>query len=460
MRTIWRTWVAAMAATMLVAGGAAHAVPSTATAAARPGAAAGATVRPTLERQPVVEGPTSGGIRGEKPFGTTMVPLEKGWVEEEFFFSGTAKAYDTSAPLPDRQYKSRILVRRPSDPKAFNGTVVVDWNNVTLAFDKDVSWIPMHRSLMARGYAYVSVAAQMLSIEGSPLALKQHDPVRYGSLSHPGDQYSFDIFSQAAEAVLDPKVLGKLRPRLERRLAVGASQSASRLKTYINEVHREARLFDGFGPQIIGSADVDRTVAPVVWVNSSAEATTAVPADSGLFRLWEIAGPGHTSYGSDRYQDAMLQYAVTGGRMGAYDPEDGLSWGYQTQPGSCQTSNYFVSGYAWSAALVALDNWVKTGKAPEPQPRVARNADGSRKFDENGNILGGVRLPLIEAPIATYFAGGNPAPTTDPCGLAGGAMALKGTTRVFDAATLKTLYPKPDSYLAKFDAALARALDA
>jgi hypothetical protein len=457
-----RAWVVAAVTALIAVGGVAEAVPASAPAPAASVSAGGdRAVRPTLPRQPVVTGPTGGTVRAEKPFGTTMAPLEKDWVEEEFFFEGKAKAYDVAAPVPELPYKTRILVRRPTDPKAFNGTVVLDWNNVTLGFDKDVAWLPMHPTMMKRGYVSVSVAAQYCSIHCSPLALKQYDPLRYGSLNHPGDNYSFDIFSQAAEAVLDPKVLGKLRPGLERRLAVGASQSAIRLKTYINKVHREARVYDGFGPQIIDSAGVDRSVAPTLWLNSTGEATTPVPADSRLFRLWELAGPGHTSYGSDRYQDAVLTNAATGGRAGAYDHEDALAWGYQRQPGSCQTANYSVSGYAWSAALVALDTWVRTGKAPKPQPRVARNANGSRKFDAHGNILGGVRMPLMEAPIASYFAGFNVAPTeTDPCGVAGGAAYLKGTTRIFDAPTLKELYPTPQAYLKKFDAGLQRAVAA
>ena len=406
---------------------------------------------------PTVTGPITGGIRTGEPFGRTMVPLDKGWIEQEFFFEGTAMTPTEESRTT--AYKSRILVRRPTDPQAFNGTVIVDWNNVTLAFDKDVSWAPMHRTIMNRGFAYVSVAAQRLSIEGSPLALKQYDPVRYGSLSHPGDDYSFDIFSQAAQAALHPKVLGSLRPHVERRLALGASQSASRLKSYINDVHAKARVFDGFSPQIIGAEDVKRDLAPILWVNSQAEVpSTPVPADSGKFRLWELAGPGHTSYGSDRYQDAVLQYSASNGNIGAYDAKDALAWGYQKAAGECLTANYISSTWVWSAALVALDTWVRTGKAPAPQPRAARAADGTRLFDDRGNMLGGVRLPYMQAPIASYFTGLNMAPTTDPCGRVGGAAALKGTTRVFDAATLKTLYPTPAAFSAKFEKAVRDSL--
>lgn len=435
----------------LTAGGIAAAAPAPQDAGVRPS---------TTVPQPEVTGPITGGVRTGEPFGRSMVPLDKGWVEEEFFFSGTARALGETEPTG--AYTSRILVRRPSSPRDFNGTVVLDWDNVTLAFDKDVSWAPMHRTMMDRGFAYVAVAAQMLSIEGSPIALKQYDPVRYGSLSHPGDDYSYDVFSQAAEAVLDPKVLGALRPALERRLAVGASQSASRLKTYLNEVHEKDRVFDGYSPQIIGAEDVRRDLGvPILWVNSQAEVPAEpVEPDSGSFRLWELAGPGHTSYGSDRYQDAVLQYSATNGNVGAYDGETALGWGYQAAAGECLTANYISSTWAWSAALVVLDDWVRSGRAPKPQPRAARADDGTRLFDERGNMLGGVRLPYMDVPIASYFTGLNRAPSTDPCGVAGGAMALKGTTRVFDAATLAELYPTPTAFLTQFEAAVKRSLKA
>src|SRR3954453_23243752 len=178
---------------------------------------------------PIVTGPIQHGIRGGA-YNRSRFPLTHGYVEEEYFFQGVARAADgTTAP-----YKSRILVRRPTDPRQFNGSVVLDWDNVTVPDDTDVGWLPLHTTIMDRGFVYVAVAAQQLSIEASPIALKQYDPVRYGSLSHPGDPYSFDIFSQAAEAVLNPTVLRDLRPHITRRIAIGASQSGGRLKTYIN----------------------------------------------------------------------------------------------------------------------------------------------------------------------------------------------------------------------------------
>lgn len=431
----------------------------------------GLAVRPSDRvSTPTVEGPIGDeGIRTREPYNTTMVRLHDGWVEEEFFFSGTARSYGTSED--DRAFKSRILVRRPADPAAFNGTIVFGWNNVSSGQDNETGWPRLHRMLMHRGFASVSVAAQLLSIEASPLALKQYDPLRYGTLSHPGDDYSFDIFSQAAEAAISPAVMGELRPCVQRRLATGSSQSSNRLTTYINEVHSDAQVFDGFELQTLApSLRPRRDLVPVLTVNSQSEVARAtppsiegappVPDDSALFRLWEVAGPAHGNYSSGTYRDAILIYSHTNGTMGAWDAEDAGSWGYHAAPTSCLTDNYYNLSYAMSAALVALDDWVRSGNPPEPQPRAARDDGDGLVYDEHGNLVGGVRSPLVDAPIASYFAGVGTAapPGADPCGQVGGRLLLRGWTRVFDRATLATLYPTPQDYLEKFDAAVETAL--
>ena len=62
---------------------------------------------------PIVHGPITNGIRGGA-YNRSRLPLVNGYLEEEFFFEGTARDADgLTAP-----YKSRILVRRPSDPAA------------------------------------------------------------------------------------------------------------------------------------------------------------------------------------------------------------------------------------------------------------------------------------------------------------------------------------------------------
>jgi len=442
-----------------------------------------AAVKPSeLVPQPTVTGPIGDeGIRTGEPYATTMAPLPDGWVEEEFFFSGTARDYQGSDEGP-REYTQRILVRRPTDRAEFNGTIVLNWNNVTTPHDGGAhGWESLYQTAGARGFAVVSVSAQYLGTEVSPLALKQYDPERYGSLYHPGsppgaaregDDYSYDIFSQAAEASITPEVMGDLLPCVQRRLATGLSGSGDRLLKYIKGVHRQALVFDGFQPQHCtfsvtcgdDPADVPTDLVPILWVNSQQE-IEAGPADGDLFRLWEVAGQAHTSYSQNSYWNAVLTYSHSNGQAGAWDPEDAGAWGYQAAAGDCLVDTYFPESYAWGAALVALDDWVRTGIAPEPQPRLARGegptGDVALVFDRHGNAVGGVRNPIVDVPIATYYVFPITTQPSQPCQV-GENVPLRGSTQVFSAGTLEELYPHPtaEDYLEQFDAAVEDALAA
>ena len=48
------------------------------------------------------------------------------------------------------------------------------------------------------------MSAQLAGICCGNRSLKTWDPQRYGPLLHPGDDFSYDIFSQAIEALRDP----------------------------------------------------------------------------------------------------------------------------------------------------------------------------------------------------------------------------------------------------------------
>ena len=80
--------------------------------------------------------------------------------------------------------------------------------NVTALIDLPPDYGYFRTELLRDGFIWVGVSAQYIGINGSPslpgFALKGWDPVRYGSLVHPGDNYSWDIFSQAAQAIRHP----------------------------------------------------------------------------------------------------------------------------------------------------------------------------------------------------------------------------------------------------------------
>jgi hypothetical protein len=94
------------------------------------------------------------------------------------------------------------------------------------------------------------VSAQKAGIDGGGLLdsgqhLKNVAPERCAALSHPGDAYAFDIFSQAGAALrTGAGPLANLA--LETLLAVGESQSAMFLVTDVNAVDPRARIHDGF----------------------------------------------------------------------------------------------------------------------------------------------------------------------------------------------------------------------
>lgn len=125
-------------------------------------------------------------------------------------------------PYSTAPYKTRVVVYRPANPRKFNGTVIVEWLNVSGGADDAPDWVLTHNELIREGFAWVGVSAQAVGIN----ELTGTDPARYGSLSAPGDSYSYDIFSQAGKAILDdPALLGGLRPR--HLIADGESQLAA-----------------------------------------------------------------------------------------------------------------------------------------------------------------------------------------------------------------------------------------
>ena len=219
---------------------------------------------------PRVTGPVAGGARG-LPFPPmpTRLADEFGYIEEEFFIVGEATAYEpegtwdedgewAARPTYTAPYETRILVRRP-EAEVFNGTVVVEWLNVTTGLDLDNEFRFAHEELLREGYVWVGASAQQVGIEGGDglfpgypgleeiLALKEWDPERYGELDHPGDDYSYDIFSQVAQAIRRPDGVDPLDGLAARQvIATGQSQSAVWLVTYVNAVHSIADIYDGF----------------------------------------------------------------------------------------------------------------------------------------------------------------------------------------------------------------------
>src|ERR687893_338946 len=76
---------------------------------------------------------------------------------------GSTDPVVTGSPAP---YTSRIVVNRPVDARDFNGTVIVEWLNVSGGADASPDWMQAHVELIRRGYVWVGVSAQSVGVNG------------------------------------------------------------------------------------------------------------------------------------------------------------------------------------------------------------------------------------------------------------------------------------------------------
>jgi Alpha/beta hydrolase domain len=426
-------------------------------------------------------------------------PAVLGYRAEEFFVSGTASSYVPTAdcgpdgrwsvvPSDEAEYTTRIVVLRPTDDAAFNGTVIVEWLNVSGGIDAPAVWTMAHREMVREGYAYVGVSAQRVGIDGGlsldlgvDMSLKTQDPERYSGLTHPGDAFAYDIFSQVGRLVGRQNgagVLDGLRP--EYVLAVGESQSAVFLTTYINAVDPLAEAYHGFlvhsrfgpaapldGGSLVELTDADASApvwfrpdlrVPVVAFIAESDLLGAVlpgylearQPDNDRLRVWEVAGIAHADNytiqvgyidtGSTPLADIVAAYAPTNVLMGQQ-----LSYRINFAP---------QHHYVLQAALARLHDWVRGGTpAPTAGPIILTDDEPPGfALDANGLATGGIRTPWVDVPIARTSGIGS-----DETVLA----LLFGTGEPFDAATLAGLYPGGSAeYLERFTAALDSAIDA
>ena len=405
-------------------------------------------------------------------FSTAFDLGDVGYVVEELVCSGVA----SSAAGDRAPYTTRLVVHRPVDPARANGVVVVEWLNVSGGFDVPAFWLWTHRHLVRGGFTWVGVTAQHVGVHGgsgvlAESGLRAADPERYAALRHPGDEYAFDVFTQAGR-------LARERFGADVVLAVGESQSALYLVTYVNEVAFAPDVFDGYllqgrpggaapldgsfvlrldAPRLAGCVPIrDDVAAPVFVVQSETDVLgrleyyAARQADSTRFRLWEVAGAAHC----DSYfllaaplDSGALSVEDVAARVVAADRPLGLA---TERPVNTGPQMHFVM----HAALDHLVRWVH-GEVPPPcADRLTVLDDGGRlafELDEVGNVRGGVRTPWVDVPVATLSGLGQP----------GDLGQLFGTTTVLDARTLAARYPGGISeYAVQFDASTTATADA
>jgi hypothetical protein len=415
-----------------------------------------------------------------------------GYVEEEYIVSGSANVYDWTADgalnvkTPNAPYGTRILVRRPSNPARFSGTVVVELLFTARRFDWAMMWGFSHDYIIDHGDAWVGI-----SLPAVADGLKKFNPTRYAGVSFanptPGapcgngpapaseDGLRWDMISQVG-ALLKSNVAGRPLAGSRVQYLFLTTQGAD-VATYANAIHANLEngkpVYDGYVLKAgFNMAKISQCAAapapndarqtiknvgvPVIEVAAQGEiiggtyayrrADSDEPNDR--LRLYEVAAAGHIDqhayFGFPIQQD---QIAAVGNAQGTVD------WPFNAKcDPEIPLMDPSLIGYVFNASFANLDLWVRKGT---PAPRAARvelkdagTPQASVVVDKLGHGTGGVRTPQIEAPDAAYFAT-SPGP---------GTCREMGHKTPFDAAKITELYGSRKGYTTKFSEAVDRLL--
>ena len=436
-----------------------------------------------------VNGPVTGGARGGPSAAPRSTSPRLGYEQDEYFFGGDAARY---GPAPGTQlgrdgrwqvrpgraspYESRMVIVRPVDPADFNGTVIVLWNNVSAGYENFGGGDSAE--LFEGGYAYVAVSVQRVGVHGqpdNPQGLRSWDPDRYGSLSIPSDDYSFDIFTQAADLVAPDRprdhvdLMGGLEVR--RLIAQGASQSAARLASYLNGIQPITRRFDAFFLVMYFGGGTPLEVGDAVMTVRGAAADATQPgypkgctccATTSTFPSWSStpnarrppatgsASPTPTASGIGR--SPVLRTSPCPPWPRPHRGWSGTSASRFRSTRRCRPSIRSPSRRWSTRRCIICRRWVRDGTPPPIHPRIAFEGDPAQIVrDDNGIARGGIRLPQVEVPLAH-----NSALQRTPDLFA----RLVGSHEPFPVEKVRELYGSRDGYLARYEDATRAAASA
>jgi hypothetical protein len=504
-----------------------------ATAASAIVLAVGAVVASSAAALPTVtEIPAGSGLHGY-PYDAVPPPStvpgapsinlsEAGYAEREFTMSGAANIFreagnegcfffcsnawnssgewKVAVSQADVPYTTRLLVRYPTNPAKFNGTVVFEWLNDTTGGDQDPVWSEIYHQVLSKGDAYVGVTAQRPGMKD----LAAWDSARYGKLGDSNDGESYEIFTQAAQAVKadSATLLGGLTPKVL--IGAGDSQSAFRVDTYVNAIQPVSHAFNGFlaigrsalaapiGEGLLAASPLPAYIrtnntAPFIQLNTQGDieeldAADARQSDNNDLRTWELAGASHidaheASYETETIAREEPNVGIPSCTFGT--PIEGTGTALD---GHNQVNNMSLFEVE-DAALASLQNWITNGVQPAKSPQISAipwffGAFFTVNKNQYGIGQGGIQMPDSQVPVENYsainFANVSEQSLTQPeiqaeledvfttletGGITNenlrdaGLCLLSGYFTNLSPSTLTSLYPTTASYASKFAAA-------
>jgi hypothetical protein len=419
-------------------------------------------------------------VPGTTAMSATAVDLAAaGYTAREFSAAGLANRYTgattgalTTATVLDsgNPYLTRVMVRYPS-PSEFNGTLAVEWTNVTIGVDFEFATAEASEYLLREGYAVAIVSAQRVGVERA----KTWSPARYSSLNVdvykcgadgvslcPGDPLSYDIFAQITQALVE-NAGGANAPMpgldVQDTIAIGQSQSAGRLAIYYNTIQPLHDVFDGIAFwDRSGQLRADLSV-PAISVNSEGLGGSfggAAWTTSTYTRKWDVAGSTHASLYGAEYIEAISARDMAITQFNGV-PKTFFQW-IDTSPvnpngPACVTLPPFTTvdvGLVYSKAIDSIRTWYREGTPAAPSLSFVTTPAGTLVRDADGRVQGGIRLAQFLAPTADQGALNG---TAFPCN-------VSGWHRYYTNAELKQIYKSHGGYVSKVSSIMSALADA
>jgi hypothetical protein len=430
-----------------------------------------------------------------------VADLAQPTVEEEYFAAGTATLYSYAHDPPlgptdivpiqtGTPWKTRLIVRRPAHRARFNGAVVIEWWNSTAGFDTAPVWDPSAEHFAREGYAYVGITNSTVSLGflagGCRLfgILPPTCGTRYASLSLPENGLAYEMVSQIANALKEGGPGGPLPDdfRVERIFHAGQSQQGGSIITYASAFHLpgvndgyfvqsaiNARTING-GPACgaMGSPPFPGCTPRLVFPQTRVRSDLPVPvyqtitetdltlfgfggrqADTATFRYYEIAGGAHNT----------VHLGIEVVPAGLLGPDAITLEDFCGNPINSTADGPVFASHVLNALWERMREQVDRGREP-PAGVLIDATPPTIHRDAFGNALGGVRVPAMAVPTATYAPNNmaNPSLPAFLIPLANLACVLSGSVFPFDAPTLDSLYPNHGSYVSQVEHA-ANALE-
>jgi hypothetical protein len=397
-----------------------------------------------LENKPVdQDGPAWTGRNVEPSPRYAASPAAYGYVEEEYIVSGEVDG------VP---YSTTVLVRKPADPDAFTGVVVLETIHEA---GITVLW-SFGDYIMANGHGYAAIASQKHVLDTH---IKPFNPERYAGLEipvpadapmqrenpdrlYPGvplvsisgegpdglyrekeriiretmrqQPFSQAILTQFGRAIKSDDPDGPFWGRVNTLLLGGFSQTGFLTIDFIRYAHDAARfddstpIFDGYWPG--GEADWDPVPpcdVPVVHAMGEGEILHYFYGTEGVNDP-DRPPLGYRRADGDEPDDRYRLYEFAGGGhidlRGAM-PAESVKF-FELRDGDI-VSQYPVN-MVYTTSLHNLVQWAAKGITAPHGDRIEFDESGTMRRDEFGNALGGIRITYVDVPAAKQMPAGDP----------------------------------------------------